>query len=136
MNQINDFIDVFIKYDGTQLITLFVSLVLLFVAFNLYRSHRRNQKQLQQIKAIKEDLRALASASIGVGKRIRSLEKNQKQIHARQDEVQLFEPANQSYEQAIQMAKNGNKVADIISLCGLNQTEAELVYRMHHLESA
>ena len=136
MNQINDIITVFMKYDGTQYVLLTVSVVLLFVAFSLYRAHRRNQQQLQQIKSIKDDLRALASASIGVGKRIRTLEKTQKQINARQDEVQLFEPANQSYEQAIQMAKNGNKVTDIINLCGLNQTEAELVYRMHHLESA
>ena len=136
MNRLEEMVNLFMKYDGAQLVLLVVSLVLLLVALNLYRAHRRNQKQLQQIKSIREDLRALASASIGVGKRIRTLEKNQKQLNARQDEVQLFEPANQSYEQAIQMARNGNKVADIISLCGLNQTEAELVYRMHHLESA
>jgi len=134
MINLNEISNLFVNFNGDKITLLFASLVLLFVAFNLYRAHTRNHRQLQQLKSVKEDMRALLAASIGVGNRVRNIEKSQKKMHARQDEVALFEPANVSYEQAIQMAKNGNKVEDIESLCGLNHTEAELVYLMHHLE--
>ncbi len=134
MKILNDYIEIFQSYSGEQFMLLFAALVLLVVALNLYHAYAKNLKQIQQIKSVKDDLRALASASIGVGNRIRSIEKTQKKINARQDEVSLFEPVNQSYEQAIQLAKNGNSIADIVSLCGINQMEAELVFRMHHLD--
>ena len=106
--------------------------------------------------SLQRDLRALANAAVGVGGRVLEIERHQRKrpaVAIRKDVVQQAEPVtasyqspistapveyynspNQPYEQAIRMAQTGASTDDIVNLCGLSKSEADLVSMMHRLD--
>ena len=128
------------------IIVLFMSLL----AFKQQRKIQSEQKYL--VHSLQRDLRALANAAVGVGGRVMEIERQQRkrpQVVVSQEQgsqhqqknmnnvpVELYSSSSQPYEQAIAMAQSGATADDIVNVCGLSKSEAELVNMMHRLDKA
>lgn len=110
--------------------------VMLFATLLLLRSRRELSGQVQDIKTLQRDMRAITAAAIGVGERVLEIERRQRRLVERQDQLDIYDPANQPYEQAVQMVQTGSNVTELVDVCGLSESEAELISLMHRLEKA
>ncbi|MCK4864267.1 MAG: DUF2802 domain-containing protein [Gammaproteobacteria bacterium] len=125
--------------------------VVLVMSLSSFRRQRKlQQQQSLSMQSLQRDLRALANAAVGVGGRVLEIERNQRKrptIVTSQEPpktqpamntapVEHYSSANQPYEQAIRMAQTGASVEDIVNVCGLSKSEADLVCMMHRLDKA
>ena len=133
---------------------LFSVMVVLIVSLFLFKNQRQQYlDQQHSMQSLQRDLRALANAAVGVGGRVLEIERNQRKTTSvtRMQQptastafsttpisTELFNPtaSSQPYEQAIRMAQTGASVDDIVNVCGLSASEAELVNMMHRLDKA
>ena len=114
-----------------------VSVVVLGAALlSAARSQRQARQLRREVQQLRSDMRALTTASVGVGGRVLELERRQRRLAQRQEEFDLYESANQPYDHAIAMARQGAGVKEIEEICGVSRNEAELIQMMHRLEKA
>ena len=139
--------NVFIEWINTldsSTVLLVSSLFILVVNLLLLRRNRKQQVNTEVVHALQRDLRALTSASVGMGERVMDMERRQRHMTKRVEPqpVQKVEPANptitlnQPYENAIRLAQQGVKAEELVKTCGLSTSEAELIATMHRLEKA
>jgi biopolymer transport protein ExbB/TolQ len=127
----------------TEWLMIAVIMVLVASLVSMRRQRKLQQQQSLSMQSLQRDLRALANAAVGVGERVLVVERQQRkqqQVVPTQptsiQPVELYDTANQPYEQAIRMAQNGASVDDIVNICGLSVSEAELITMMHRLDKA
>ena len=132
----------------TEWFMLSVAFVLVMSLYSFKRQRKLQQEQSLSMQMLQRDLRALANAAVGVGGRVLEIERQQRKrpaIVQVQEQVQpqltsapveFYNPNNQPYEQAIRMAQSGATVEDIVNVCCLSKSEAELVTMMHRLDKA
>lgn len=126
-----------------------VAVVLVISLVSIKRQRKIQEMQAVSMQSLQRDLRALANAAVGVGGRVLEIERNQRKqpsIVTSQEKpvvathssapVEFYNASSQPYEQAIQMAQSGASVKDIVNVCGLSKSEAELVNMMHRLDKA
>ena len=149
MEQLNFFSE-YLNYMAT--VNWLMISVLGFLVINLFSlrfQQQKNEKQTLKIVALEKDLHALANAAIGVGSRVLKVEREQRNKPAPVNTTEQFVSAanktmpvdfynspSQPYEQAIRMAQTGATVNDIMDVCGLSQSEVELICMMHRLDKA
>lgn len=138
MNQLISLINS-LNNSALPIYVLFGSVFLLCVTtVLLLQMTRKLSKEHQQVRIIKEDLKAFSVAAIGVGKRVLQLEKKQRILAnnpaAPEQVVTYVEPANQTYDEAAHMARQGKNVESIMHRCGLSHSEAELIFLMNRLD--
>ena len=107
---------------------------MLFRSLLMIRGRRNFVKHLHEIKGLQRDIRAITAAAIGVGERVLELERRQRRTAERQEQLDIYDSANQPYEQAINMVKHGADVNELVDVCGISESEAELVALMHRLD--
>ena len=121
--------------------------VLITSLFSFKRQRKLQELQSLLMESLQRDLRALANAAVGVGGRVLEIERQQRKrpvVVSSQTEpqatatasVDFYGSSNQPYEQAIRMAQTGANVDDIVNVCGLSRSEADLVSMMHRLDKA
>ena len=111
------------------------SVVIMLLAWTAIRSLRKqNRKQQQALAAVKNDLRALTTAAVSVGERLLEVERRQRRLAERQEQVDIYESANQPYDHAIRMVEKGASVEQLVEVCGLSTNEAELLHMMHRFD--
>ena len=119
--------------------------VLMISLFSFKRQRKLQELQSLSMESLQRDLRALANAAVGVGGRVLEIERQQRKrpvVVSSQAEpqdmvpVEFYGSSNQPYEQAIRMAQTGANVDDIVNVCGLSRSEADLVSMMHRLDKA
>ena len=119
--------------------------VLITSLFTFRRQRKLQELQSLSMESLQRDLRALANAAVGVGGRVLEIAHQQRKrpvVVTSQAEPQTIAPvdmynsSNQPYEQAIRMAQTGANVDDIVNVCGLSRSEADLVSMMHRLDKA
>lgn len=119
--------------------------VLIISLFTFKRQRKIQELQSLSMESLQRDLRALANAAVGVGGRVLEIERQQRKrpvVVSSQAEpqskvpVDFYGSSNQPYEQAIRMAQSGANVDDIVNVCGLSRSEADLVSMMHRLDKA
>lgn len=115
---------------GLLSIAVVVTLLLVLRLSGQLRQQRKNNIDLRQ------QMRALTSAALGMGERVLKMERNQKHLGERQDQVVMYEPANQPYEQAINMAQHGASIEELVDSCGVSENEAHLIDLMSRLDKA
>ena len=136
----------------TEGLMISVTVVLVLSLFALQRQKKQQQDQILTMQSLQRDLRALANAAVGVGGRVLEIERHQRKApviipkYEQQPVVAYNTPtsqveycnssSNQPYEQAIRMAQTGANIDDIVNVCGLSKSEAELVTMMHRLDKA
>ena len=122
-----------------------VAAVLITSLFSFKRQRKLQELQSLSMESLQRDLRALANAAVGVGGRVLEIERQQRKrpvVVSSQTEpqdsvpVDFYASSNQPYEQAIRMAQTGANVDDIVNVCGLSRSEADLVSMMHRLDKA
>lgn len=113
-------------------------MVLVLSGFWLVLRRQRQQLQRQDalIATLRQDLRALTTAAVGVGERVLETEQRQRRLAERQDQLDLYDAANQPYEQAIRLVHKGADVEELVEICGLNRGEAELIRMLHRLDKS
>lgn len=120
-----------------SMLVLTGSVVILFSSLFLLRHLSATQRQHDEIVShLKRDMRALTKAAVSVGERVMEVERRQRHLaenKAPDDVYNLdsFDAANQSYEQAIRMAQNGAGQDELANVCGLSSNEAELISMLH-----
>lgn len=136
----------------TEGLMLSVAAVLVMSLFALQRQRKQQQDQQLSMQSLQRDLRALTNAAVGVGGRVLEIERHQRKApvivpkHEQQPLAVYNTPtaqveycnssSSQPYEQAIRMAQTGASIDDIVNVCGLSKSEAELVTMMHRLDKA
>ncbi len=110
--------------------------LLLFALLTLRQHLRQNNTSNALLKQTQNDLRALINASVGMGERMQKVERHQRRLGERQEQLDISDAANQPYEQAIRMVQNGSKTAELEQICGLSKSEAELINIMHRFDKA
>ena len=135
---------------ATQWLLAAVAVVLVISLFSFKRQRKQQEQQSLSMQALQRDLRALANAAVGVGGRVLEIERQQRkrpvvvttqeqepvQTQAVNAPIEFYKSSSQPYEQAIRMVQTGASVDDIVNVCGLSKSEAELVSMMHRLDKA
>ena len=135
---------------ATQWLLAAVAVVLVISLFSFKRQRKQQEQQSLSMQALQRDLRALANAAVGVGGRVLEIERQQRKrpvVVATQEQepvptqvvnapIEFYNSSSQPYEQAIRMVQTGASVDDIVNVCGLSKSEAELVSMMHRLDKA
>lgn len=133
-----------------QWVMLFSGLVMAITLLSIRKQRKQQSKHEITVEQLQRDLRALANAAVGVGERVLRVERTQRHQQANNTQpvaltstetatvtpVEYYSPSNQPYEQAIRMTQTGASVDDIVNICGLSKSEAELVHMMHRLDKA
>ena len=116
------------------------AIVLLITLLVNRRSHSKIKQLQNELRQARNDLRALTTASIGVGSRVLELEHRQRKLAEKAEKkapvIELYDSANQPYDHAIHLAQQGKEIDEIVSMCGISQNEAELIKMMNRLEEA
>ncbi len=109
----------------------------LVVAFGKLRQQTQAYRAQQAVSVrIQNDIRALLKGAAGLGEHVSRLEQQLKRVIERQNQLDLRDPAVQSYEHAIKLARNGADKEELMTSCGLVRDEAELVLRVYGLDKA
>ena len=107
-----------------------IVLMVLFV-YATYRIYMELNKRDRIIRGLQKDLGALCSGASGVSGHLSRVDQQVKRMIERQDKVEIQDPENRMYHQAIKMIRNGATVDELTSSCGLVRSEAELLILMH-----
>lgn len=117
---------------------LVITSTILFLAIiNLYLWHRKKAKNFSvqhsqpESTGFTSDLAALNAGSIGLGERLLKIERNQKLLMQRLEQLELHANGNASYNQAINLVKQGINKQDLMATCELSEGEAGLLLMMH-----
>lgn len=117
------------------------SIVFLLGLFNLWLWMRRQLKNPSSYSfAIPEnqlssDVTALNAGAIGLGERLLKIERELKNMRERLEQVEMSAEGHASYEQAVYLVKRGMEANEIMQVCDLSQTEAELLVLMNQSEN-
>lgn len=104
---------------------------LLSSGWAIFRLGRRLAQQNMQLQSLQRDNRSLSAGAAGLGEHIMRVEQQLRRVMERQDQLNLKDPIEQSYSQAIKLVRQGAGVNDLMEACGLVQDEAELLIRVH-----
>jgi len=113
------------------------SSVLFLALINLLLWHRKKIRNLSESSPhhsstrMTSDLAALSAGSIGLGERLLKIERNQKLLAQRLEQLELHASGNGSYSQAINLVKQGINKEDLMATCELSEGEAGLLMMMH-----
>ncbi|MCV2401368.1 DUF2802 domain-containing protein [Marinomonas sp. C2222] len=94
----------------------------------------RTSKKLKKMKKVfeeaelnqKKQVQVLASGSIGMGRRLVTIEKKLNLAVEKQSEI-LSKEGSVSYNRAMELLEMGATIDDLVSKCGLIRAEAELI---------
>lgn len=118
------------------LLMLGAAVIMVLAWLSIRRLRRQTRQQQKALASVKNDLRALTTAAVSVGERLLEVERRQRRLAERQEQVDIYESANQPYEHAIRMVEKGASVEQLVEVCGLSTNEAELLHMMHRFDKA
>jgi cell shape-determining protein MreC len=113
------------------LIVLALVMALMSLGQRLSRAEKKVQDLTTDLLTINGAISALCEEEIDAGRRREDIEHRLQGIRTRQDELELREKGDSSYTQAIKLIHRGASIDDIMSACGLNRGEAELIFSLH-----
>lgn len=105
------------------------ALVLVLTLTRKVREQERNYAAL--INVLRNEIRAMNSASVGVGKRLQQVERKLNITVEKQLEIENRDPGALAYNQAAKLMEMGADVEDLVTSCGIARPEAELMALLH-----
>jgi hypothetical protein len=109
-----------------------------FIAIRAVRHVRQLRQQLAGqealVRALERDLEAVCVGARGMGETVQQIEDRLRRLTERQDQMALREPDQGVYQQAIRLVQRGAGVEELVSTCGLQRSEAELIHVLHQRE--
>ncbi len=117
--------------------TLFVAIAVLgsVVSFFVMSAAKQLKKQAREtdirLNAITFELGKLLNAFVEPLNQLHEIEQRSRRLTERFEQLEFREKGQRHYDQAVKMVQKGSSVDEIISQCGLNRGEAELINVMH-----
>lgn len=128
----------------------------LLITWNGLRSRRRLHRMQAELERVRNDMRAMTTAAVGVGGRVREIEMKQRQlktqlpaqktatekpVQKKPETIVAFRSAVEDYaahpyDHAIQLARHGATVNEIMFQSGIGQHEAKLIHMLHAVSKA
>lgn len=126
--------------DSPLILSLLV-LVAALLVMNMvlfYRFRRMNARLAEQedkqsgaLRNLSSEISALCSGASGMGDHLNRVEQQVRRLHERQDQLDMRDPVNREYRQAVKLIRSGIGLEELIASCGLVRAEAELLMRLH-----
>lgn len=95
------------------------------------RLARARAERKAHFQAVWRTLRGVGVRLTRLDIRLLEIEEGVRRLKQHQEAVDMREPGEQLYQQAIRMARGGADIGELIANCGLSPGEAELVHRVH-----
>ena len=99
-------------------------------------SFEQRISQLQAATHIVDDISAINTGAIGLGSRFLRLEKELQALGSQVDELYTRIQTNTPYAHAIHLAQKGSSAEEIMDLCNISPSEAQLLLMMHRKNQA
>ncbi len=115
---------------STVLLFTIASMTILFFYFQ-----RILATQEVHLKMMQDDLSALCNGAVGIGEHLTKLDSRTRDMKKRQENMELQEPPETSYREAIRLVRNGADIDQLMSDCGLAHGEAELAMLVANMEN-
>ena len=118
-------------------VALVVGLVaLVFAYFKNTQLQLQINEQQNSLYALQADVSAMCSGAVNLGEHLAHLEQRAHLLTRRQDQLEMKDPATQSYRQASKMMNKGAELEEVIADCGIARGEAELVALAQRIKKA
>lgn len=101
---------------------------LMMISLRLHGQRRQTQALINVIRA---EIKAMTTGSIGMGKRLKSIEHRLNLTVEKQQELENRDPTQLAYNQAARLMEMGADVDDLVKNCGIGRPEAELMALLH-----
>lgn len=85
---------------------------------------------------LRQELHALCSGAVGMGEQLRRLGAAVSVLSERHERLELRDPGERPYAQAIRLVHGGAGADEIAGTCGLTRSEAELIQLLHAVDRA
>ncbi|KDE39581.1 ATPase involved in DNA repair [Nitrincola lacisaponensis] len=109
-----------------------VSLAAVLVTALLWVRIRRQEKRHQVlINVLRNEIQGMTGSSIGMGKRLKTVEQKLDIAVEKQHELENRDPGVLAYNQAAKLMEMGAGVDDLVRSCGIGRPEAELMALLH-----
>ncbi|MFN3882854.1 MAG: DUF2802 domain-containing protein [Nitrincola lacisaponensis] len=109
-----------------------VSLAAVLVTALLWVRIRRQEKCHQVlINVLRNEIQGMTGSSIGMGKRLKTVEQKLDIAVEKQHELENRDPGVLAYNQAAKLMEMGAGVDDLVRSCGIGRPEAELMALLH-----
>jgi len=121
------------------LLLLLFTVIAIGIAVYSMKQVAKLRKQLEEsqnetqalVQNLRNETHAMGSGSIGVGQRLREVEKKLNQAMERQVELEQKDPGSLPYTYAIRLVEMGASSKDLVDNCGLARVEADLISLVH-----
>ena len=117
-----------------MLTLLLISVNIALIAYNIYSARRisaERRRHREEIRSLNSDISALCSGATGLGNHLTEIEQQLRRLYERQDQIELRDPAEREYHNAVRLIQDGADTDKLIDACGLTRGEAELLMRLH-----
>lgn len=97
---------------------------------------RRLTQQRELVRALRADVESLCTGANGLDGRLNRLERGLRRLDGKLELVELRDPGERPYAQAIRMVHHGAGCEALMENCGLARSEAELIVMLHRVDKA
>ena len=117
-------------------IALLIMAVLCLVSISIalliwYRIRRQEKRHQVLINVLRNEIQGMTGSSIGMGKRLMTVEQKLNIAVEKQYELENRDPGVLAYNQATRLMEMGAGVEDLVRSCGIGRPEAELMALLH-----
>lgn len=106
-------------------------LMLIWIGVLSYRLRSQARRTQALINVVRGEIKAMTTGSIGMGKRLKSIEHRLNLTVEKQQELENRDPTQVAYNQAARLMEMGADVDDLVKNCGIGRPEAELMALLH-----
>jgi hypothetical protein len=112
---------------GLLMITALIAAEMIFTA----RRRRQDRQRDAVLRRLQGDLHALVAGAVSVDQHLAAVEQRLRRLAERQDQLELRDPVQQTYDHAIRLIQQGADIGALMEQCALARGEAELLLRVH-----
>lgn len=96
-----------------------------------FRIRRQDKRYQVLINVLRNEIQGMTGSSIGMGKRLMTVEQKLDIAVEKQHELENRDPGVLAYNQAARLMEMGAGVEDLVRSCGIGRPEAELMALLH-----
>lgn len=112
-------------------LVLMAFLALIITAMLWVRIRRQEKRHQVLINVLRNEIQGMTGSSIGMGKRLMTVEQKLDIAVEKQHEIENRDPGVLAYNQAAKLMEMGAGVDDLVRSCGIGRPEAELMALLH-----
>ncbi|HIF51671.1 MAG TPA: DUF2802 domain-containing protein, partial [Thiotrichaceae bacterium] len=116
-----------------NLLPLVLCIAVTMLMVSTLRLRKQTHEQYRQINQLNGEMNALLSCSRGISEKLHTHQNQFQNITERQDKLEVAEPGNSGYKQAIALFNRGATEDEMLSTCDLSRGEINLIT---HLQKA